>query len=740
MVATLLLQAFAAIAWATAACLLLRNPAGRSRTDLLLGCGLVVGAGLQALDTLTVRGTGVMPLLPWALLATAAWCLLPRPGSTTLRAEPWRVALFGIGLTALLHVLHEESPLQPVWSFGLHWRPIELPAAILAAVMAQRVLGSPAADHGRLGQRHLAQLLAATGLGSLAVGLGVNGCDAIAATLQLVGVLPFVFSQARTTKEQVPNLAAIVAAAVCACLLRADGLQQAMLQQAQAGDQGRVAEQLIPDAATTVALAAIAEAATAERTAERARELTRLFGERAAAAEQRVAEARAATMRWRQNALLQATAWQHTAGLLAALGGLFAVFGLTLGRRAPPGQPGGPPQTATTTPTNSGIAAAPMLVPLDNVLARVGHELRTPLTTILGAAELLQEHGDAEQARAHAKTIVTHGRRLGAVLAQVEDLERLCRAELSIAGEPFALDKIITDAVDAARPTALDKGVDVRMTAAADLPRWVHGDARRIRQMLAALLEQAVAATRIGAVDLRISKSDTGVTFVVQDEGPGLAEDQAETFFDTFYAVAPSDTPTAQLNLGLVLAKRLALTMGGDLTVHPRIGHGCEFRLALPLRSAEDWEIELEQEPKQTTDAPMAWSNRSDRLRGRVLLVEDSPDHQLVLCRMLQKTGVDVALAENGIVALHLLEHDSFDLVLMDMQMPEMDGLTAVRRIRERGDQTPVIALTADALSGDAEHCLSAGCNGHLPKPTDRATLAATLAMYLPVRDGADRN
>ena len=186
-------------------------------------------------------------------------------------------------------------------------------------------------------------------------------------------------------------------------------------------------------------------------------------------------------------------------------------------------------------------------------------------------------------------------------------------------------------------------------------------------------------------------------------------------------------------SLGLMFCSQLALVLGGELCLQPAGDNGFQLHLKLPHRAAPAWEVELLEEdgeraapPDQPSAAPAA------QVRGRVLLVEDSPDHQLLLGRLLDRAGAQVTMANSGEVALHLSEQQSFDLILLDMQMPGIDGYQTVRTWRERGLLTPVLALTADTTAEDVERCLAAGCNGHLAKPVAPTLLQRSLAMHLP--------
>jgi CheY-like chemotaxis protein len=201
------------------------------------------------------------------------------------------------------------------------------------------------------------------------------------------------------------------------------------------------------------------------------------------------------------------------------------------------------------------------------------------------------------------------------------------------------------------------------------------------------------------------------------------------TQLDSFLADGTGRISNLDHGVGLHFCRHLAIAMGGNLSIEARNEDGVTLHATVALAAAPEWEVEIAEEdaqrPKQSPDVPNA-------ITGHVLLVDDSRDHQRLLGHLLTRAGATVTTADNGVIALHLLQNQPFDLILMDMQMPEMDGIEATQELRRRGVNTPVLALTADNGEGSTERFLAAGCNGHLEKPIDRDALHRLLGMYLP--------
>jgi signal transduction histidine kinase/CheY-like chemotaxis protein len=370
-------------------------------------------------------------------------------------------------------------------------------------------------------------------------------------------------------------------------------------------------------------------------------------------------------------------------------------------------------------------------------LANMSHEIRTPLTAILGYADMLADGEGAtpaEQAGC-AQTIRSAGRHLLAVINDILDLSKIEAGRMSIERMETDLDEALRDVVTILQGRAQEKGLALAIELAGPVPSRVMTDPTRLRQVLLNLVGNAVKFTEAGGVTVTVGGGRGGIRFDIEDTGPGLRpEDQARLFEPFSQADSTVTRRHGGTGLGLAICRRLAALMGGSVTlVRSAPGAGSCFRLKLPLEATPGARTMSSFDP----GAP-ARSNQSDaaQLDARVLLVEDGPDNQRLIAAYLSRAGARVDIAGHGRIALDLLERaeregDAYDLVVTDMQMPEMDGYTLARTIRQRGDATPIVALTAHALADERQRCLDAGCDAYLTKPIDRASLIRACADAL---------
>ena len=357
-------------------------------------------------------------------------------------------------------------------------------------------------------------------------------------------------------------------------------------------------------------------------------------------------------------------------------------------------------------------------------VAMISHELRTPISAILAGAARLHSESPEAGAKIHAQLIADAGGLMRTLLNDLLDFSRLEAGRMSVEKAPFNLRQTLADSLRLWRPEAARKGLRLRVAGAASLPRWVAGDAMRLKQVLNNLLSNAIKFTERGEVTaiLRAEPVDGAVRLSIEviDTGPGIPEASLPRLF----------TPFDQLNaavvrqhggsgLGLAISRELARLMGGDLTVANAPGRGARFTLTALLEPAE---------------APRA--NEADRsINGlRVLVVDDHVVNRRAIELVLQPFGVDATLAESGEEALALLNAEAFDVVLMDVYMPGMDGREATRTLRAGGGpnrDVPVIAVTASATPKDWEACAAAGMNAHVAKPIDPIELFEAVAQVL---------
>jgi len=367
-------------------------------------------------------------------------------------------------------------------------------------------------------------------------------------------------------------------------------------------------------------------------------------------------------------------------------------------------------------------------------LANMSHEIRTPMTAILGFAELLRDGthapGDVSQA---ARTILRNGEHLLTIINDILDLSKIEAGKMTVEMQPTDPAAGVAEVESLLRVRAEGKGIALSHRFETPVPRTFACDPVRLRQILMNLVGNAVKFTETGGVEVVTSFDPVAgvLRFEVRDTGVGMTPEQVSRLFGAFEQADNSTTRRfGGTGLGLRISKRLAEMLGGDIDVSSRAGKGSVFCVTLPASA----EAGLHS-PRGV--APAAERPRDGRSGGtgalagmRVLLAEDGPDNQRLISFHLRRAGAEVSVVENGARALERAANGVFNLVLMDMQMPEMDGYEATRALRARGVRTPVIALTANAMAGDADRCLSAGCDGYATKPIDSAALIALCATW----------
>jgi two-component system, sensor histidine kinase len=365
-------------------------------------------------------------------------------------------------------------------------------------------------------------------------------------------------------------------------------------------------------------------------------------------------------------------------------------------------------------------------------LANMSHELRTPLQGLLGMLGLMREAPLTSAQQEHLKAANDCARHLLAVLGDILDVTRMEAGGLTITPEPLQLAGLMHELEALSRPQASAKGLALHVTVDEDVPAWVEADPTRLRQILLNLLSNALKFCDRGQVacGLRCGVGPLGedlLIFDVSDTGPGM---DAATVSRLFQRFSQGDASTSRRHggagLGLEISRRLARAMGGDIHVQTSPGQGSRFSLALPLRLAP-----LPGLPARTGTVTSLHERQDTPVTGlQVLVSEDHPTNRLVVEAMLHKLGHHPTLCENGLQALQLLRQQRFDIVLMDLHTPQMDGFEATRAIRElpapRG-QLPIIAFSADAFEESRQRAQEAGVSSFLPKPVELEALHACL-------------
>ncbi len=358
-------------------------------------------------------------------------------------------------------------------------------------------------------------------------------------------------------------------------------------------------------------------------------------------------------------------------------------------------------------------------------LTNMSHEIRTPMTAIMGFAELLDDQQSPPRTREAAESIRRNGAHLLRIINDLLDLSKIEAGKLELDLQPCAPRQIVQDVTDTLRDRAVAKGLEFTAACGADLPRLVLTDPTRVRQIVTNLVENAIKFTSEGYVRLTLGvaapKDDMPrLSFEIEDTGIGIPETHRRQLFVPFSQGDMSVTRAyGGMGLGLAVSQRLAYMLGAEISVQSAADKGSVFRLLLPVAYLDI------SKPERRRSCALA--SRLARLDGcRVLVADDCPDNRRLMLRLLEMAGAKVVTAEDGAKAVAAVLGDSivdeplragFDVILMDMQMPVLDGYQATRELRQRGYEGAIIAVTANAMSTDRQRCIDAGCDDYLAKP-----------------------
>ena len=359
-------------------------------------------------------------------------------------------------------------------------------------------------------------------------------------------------------------------------------------------------------------------------------------------------------------------------------------------------------------------------------LANMSHEVRTPLAAIIGFGELIEADGGvAGNVRRYANRITAAGRTLLAIVNDVLDFSMLEARRMKFEHQPFDTALLLAESVDMVAAGAEAKGLKIEIAADPQLPGWLLGDAARLRQLLLNLLSNAIKFTDRGHIKIAASHGDGHLRIEVSDTGVGIDDGQIGRLYDRFSQVDQSTTRRfGGSGLGLAICKGLVEAMGGEIGVRSASGKGSTFWFAVPVALAEI-------QAPQVADAP---GLEEAPAAPRILVVDDADRNRELIGLILTAAGYEVAYAQDGAQAVSQAGEGRFDLILMDMQMPVMDGPTAARLIRAgQGPNraTPILAVSANVLPEHVAVCLASGMDAHVAKPVSAANLLSSVSAWL---------
>ena len=370
-------------------------------------------------------------------------------------------------------------------------------------------------------------------------------------------------------------------------------------------------------------------------------------------------------------------------------------------------------------------------------LANMSHEIRTPLTSILGFSEYLKSTDVPPEKRNYfINNILNNGNHLLKVINEILDISKIESGNLEIRKQKINLFELIEEIRSSFSFDAQKKDLKFIVNYQFPLPCFLYTDPLRIKQILYNLVGNAFKFTDVGHIRVNVSyyRSDNNLMFDIQDTGIGINKKELTSIFDAF---VQADTSSARrfegTGLGLAISRKLAMLLGGNISVVSVFGKGSQFSCSLNPGALSMLEF-VDERPAsiEVNDQSSLKDSNEGACSARILVVDDAKDNQILIVSYLKKLGCTTDTADNGEAALETLKQKQFDLIVMDKQMPGMDGMETTRKIRSSGLQTPIIALTADALQEDKQNFLDAGCNDYMTKPIQFKLFVSKLKKLLP--------
>jgi signal transduction histidine kinase/DNA-binding response OmpR family regulator len=368
-------------------------------------------------------------------------------------------------------------------------------------------------------------------------------------------------------------------------------------------------------------------------------------------------------------------------------------------------------------------------------LANTSHEIRTPMNAILGFGDILAKEDLTPEQRSYLDLMREAAQNLMVLIDDILDLSKIEAGKLDPEIIDTSLPGLITSVEAMMRPIIDKRGLDFQVIQETPIPKVINTDPTRVRQCLINLINNAVKFTESGYIHLKITtfneRSLNWVRFDVEDTGIGIPPKKREVIFESFIQGDGSTTRKyGGTGLGLTITKKLVEILGGRIAVSGGIGKGSTFSLVIPVGKNMN-KAELIEDYTMEQQNGLSDKSNQPQISGKVLVAEDNPSNQMLVELVLKKMGMESKVAQDGKIAVEMLENEEFDIILMDMQMPNMNGYEATRQLRKKGCKLPIIALTAHAMTGDEQKCLDAGCDAYLSKPIKQKLLHETMAKLM---------
>ena len=369
-------------------------------------------------------------------------------------------------------------------------------------------------------------------------------------------------------------------------------------------------------------------------------------------------------------------------------------------------------------------------------LANMSHEIRTPMNAIMGFSDILAGEEVNEDQRNYVNVIRESGKHLLSVIDDILDFSKIEAGKVEIDSKDSSVQHILHAIESMVHAQTKEKGVEFHINTDDNVPANIVTDPDRLKQCLINLANNAAKFTHKGHVHLNVSLEEKNeqahIRFDVEDTGIGVPDEMQKKIFESFTQADESHTREyGGTGLGLAITRRLAHLLGGDLTMTSQKGVGSTFSLTVPTNVDVNTQPLLGGNVVNDQMFSGAEKTKNAEFSGRVLVAEDVLDNQRLITVLLNRVGLDVTIASDGEQAVQTALSEQFDIILMDIQMPKMNGYDATRKIKNKGITAPIIALTAKAMKGDKEKCLEAGCDDYLSKPIDRNRLQEVLQKHL---------